>query len=47
MYDYWEFDVATVNPYFGSDSIIPFTKKMVRLLYVSHQIKVLMKYKIN
>ena len=27
MYDYWEFDVATVNPYFGSDSIIPFTKK--------------------
>ena len=27
MYDYWGFDVATVNPYFGSDSIIPFSKK--------------------
>ena len=27
MYDYWEFDVATVNPYFGSDSIIPFSRK--------------------
>ena len=27
MYDYWEFDVSTVNPYFGSDSIIPFAEK--------------------
>ena len=27
MYDYWGFDVATVNPYFGSDSIIPFAEK--------------------
>ena len=27
MYDYWGFDVSTVNPYFGSDSIIPFAEK--------------------
>ena len=27
MYDYWSFDVSTVNPYFGSDSIIPFAQK--------------------
>lgn len=27
MYDYWQFDVSTVNPYFGSDSIIPFVEK--------------------
>lgn len=27
MYDYWGFDVSTVNPYFGSDSIIPFVEK--------------------
>ena len=27
MYDYWSFDVSTVNPYFGSDSIIPFAEK--------------------
>ena len=27
MYDYWRFDVSTVNPYFGSDSIIPFVEK--------------------
>ena len=27
MYDYWRFDVSTVNPYFGSDSITPFVEK--------------------
>ena len=27
MYDFWDFDVSTVNPYFGSDSIIPFAEK--------------------
>ena len=27
MYDYWKFDVATVNPYLGSDSIIPFSER--------------------
>ncbi len=27
MYDFWGFDVSTVNPYFGSDSIIPFAEK--------------------
>ena len=27
MYSYWEFDVATINPYLGSDSIIPFSEK--------------------
>ena len=27
MYDYWGFDVATVNPFFGTDSIVPFSEK--------------------
>jgi orotidine-5'-phosphate decarboxylase len=27
MYSYWEFDVVTINPYMGSDSIIPFSEK--------------------
>tara|TARA_B110000438_G_scaffold294985_1_gene337242 strand:+ start:70 stop:885 length:816 start_codon:yes stop_codon:yes gene_type:complete len=27
MYEYWKFDVATVNPYLGSDSIIPFSER--------------------
>jgi len=27
MYDYWQFDVATVNPYLGSDSITPFSER--------------------
>ena len=27
MYSYWDFDVVTVNPYLGSDSIIPFSEK--------------------
>ena len=25
MYSYWDFDVVTINPYMGSDSIIPFS----------------------
>jgi len=27
MYSYWGYDVATVNPYMGSDSILPFAEK--------------------
>ena len=26
MYEYWGFDVSTINPYFGSDSIHPFAE---------------------
>lgn len=26
MYEYWEFDVSTINPYFGSESINPFVE---------------------
>ena len=27
MYSYWKFDVVTINPYMGSDSIVPFSEK--------------------